>query len=67
MIMARSQEKKSKEIILKDHADIINQVESLRSRLEDLIALKENPIDLEVLAASRALDEMINKFYRVCC
>ena len=65
--MARSQEKKSEEIILKDHADIINQVESLRSRLEDLIALKENTIDLEVLAASRALDEMINKFYRVCC
>lgn len=58
---ARSQEKVGQEIILSDQMEIINLIELLRSRLENIIALKENLTDPEVLAASQALDEALNE------
>jgi len=63
--MADIPKKKEPDLILRDHAEIINLIETLRSRLENLIALKGNNTDPEVLEASQALDEKINEFYRV--
>jgi len=63
--MAKTPENREPDLILRDHAEIINLIETLRSRLENLIALKGNNTDPEVLEASQALDEKINEFYRV--
>ncbi|MGS0765613.1 Spo0E family sporulation regulatory protein-aspartic acid phosphatase [Syntrophomonas curvata] len=48
-----------------DYTAIINLVESLRERLENLVTLKESFTDPEVLAASQALDEALNELYRI--
>lgn len=47
-----------------DHMEIIKLIETLRSRLEYLMALKQNHTDSEVMTASQELDEAINQFYR---
>ncbi|MDD2373555.1 MAG: aspartyl-phosphate phosphatase Spo0E family protein [Syntrophomonadaceae bacterium] len=44
---------------------IMHQVETLRQHLEDLVTLSNNFSDPEVLATSQALDEALNKLYRV--
>jgi hypothetical protein len=49
----------------KNYAAIVNQIEILRQHLEDLVISKNNLTDPDVLAASQALDEALNKFYRV--
>ncbi|AUS96925.1 hypothetical protein CDQ84_02150 [Clostridium thermosuccinogenes] len=40
-----------------------NEIQKLRGELEDLILVKENNCDSEVLEASRKLDEIINRYY----
>lgn len=51
------------QILKKNNAAIINQIEILRQHLEKLI-LNNNFTDPEVLATSQALDEALNKFQR---
>lgn len=48
-----------------DYTAIINLVESLREHLENLVTLKQNFTDPEVLAVSQALDEALNELYRI--
>ncbi len=44
---------------------IMHQVEILRQHLENLVLLSNNFSDPEVLAASQALDEALNKLHRI--
>jgi|ADurb_Oil_02_Slu_FD_contig_101_361083_length_768_multi_5_in_0_out_0_2 hypothetical protein len=53
------------QILKNNNIVIVHQVETLRQHLEELVTLTNNFADPEVLAASQALDEALNKLYRV--
>lgn len=52
-------------VLKQNNIAIINQVEILRQHLENLVLLSNNFSDPEVLAASQALDEALNKLHRI--
>lgn len=56
---------KAQKSLWPDYTAISNLVESLREHLENLVTLRQNFTDPEVLAVSQALDEALNELYRI--
>jgi hypothetical protein len=52
-------------VLEQNNTAIMYQVEILRQHLENLVLLGNNFSDPEVLAASQALDEALNKLHRI--
>lgn len=53
------------QIMKNNNMVIVTQVEALRQHLEELVTLTNNLSDPDVLVASQALDEALNRLYRV--
>lgn len=51
--------------MIRNQSDMINIIELLRKRLENIIQSPKDHTNPEVLAVSQALDKALNEYYRL--